>query len=75
MSDGTTRTVKHNEVRDALPSELVSAFDDLVEQYQFYARKHYRVPFVSYLVLSDLIRAGWRPSAQALPDSDSPTGS
>lgn len=62
MSDETKRTQKHNEARDSLPPELVPLFDNLVAEYQFLAMKHHGSPFVSYIVLADLIRAGWRPS-------------
>lgn len=52
---------KHAEARNALPEELLAPFDALVEDYKFYASVHYGTRLVSYLVLADLVRAGWRP--------------
>lgn len=69
MSEEIRRTEKHTQARNSLPSELFSVFDDLVVEYQFLATKHHGIPFVSYVVLADLVRAGWRPSAQAIPES------
>jgi hypothetical protein len=36
-------------------------FDALVEDYKFYASVHYGSRLVSYVILADLIRSGWRP--------------
>lgn len=55
-------TEKHAEARNALPEELLASFDALVEDYKFYASVHYGTRLVSYLILADLVRAGWRPS-------------
>jgi hypothetical protein len=52
----------HSE-RESLPKDLRSDFDSLVETYRFYAFVHYERPFVSYKILADLVREGWRPSA------------
>jgi hypothetical protein len=65
MADERKLTQKQKEARDSLPPELLSVFDDLVAEYQFFAMKHHGSPFVSYIVLADLIRAGWRPSGEA----------
>jgi hypothetical protein len=54
------RSKKHEDARTALTTELQSVFDDLVADYQFFGRKHYDTPFVSYLILADLVRQGWR---------------
>ena len=65
-------TPKHAEARDALPDDLQLIFDDLVAQYRFFANVHHRSPFVSYLVLADLVRNGWRPTGdirEQEPDS------
>jgi hypothetical protein len=67
MSDGIKRTEKHNEARNSLPPKLISVFDDLVADYQLFATKHHGSPFVSYVVLADLIRAGWRREEDAQP--------
>jgi hypothetical protein len=59
-------SAKHAEARDALSEELRPAFDALVSDYQFYASVHYASRFVSYLILADLVRAGWRASAPSV---------
>ena len=69
MSEEIRRTEKHTQARNSLPPELIPSFDALVEHYRFYAVTHYGSPFVSYVVLADLIRAGWRLSADPLSQS------
>lgn len=69
MPEEEKRTEKHSQARNSLPPQMVSVFDELVSEYRFLATKHHRSPFVSYAVLADLIRAGWRPSAQTVPES------
>jgi hypothetical protein len=54
---------KYARARDALPGDLQPIFDSLVAEYKFLASIHHKSPFVSYLVLADLIRSGWRPKA------------
>ncbi len=54
------RTEKHELARNSLPEDSVPVFDDLVADYRFAATKHHGSPFVSYVVLADLVRAGWR---------------
>lgn len=57
------RSEKHEEARNTLPEELKPLFDDLVEDYRFAVHLRYGKRFVSYIVLADLIKAGWRRSA------------
>ncbi len=66
MSDSLKRSEKHELARNSVPIELVSAFDALVADYQFAATVHHRSPFVSYVVLADLVKAGWRRAAQPI---------
>ncbi|MBM4118684.1 hypothetical protein FJ251_13305 [bacterium] len=61
-------TPAFREAREGLPEGLRNDFDSLVEMYRFYAFLHYERPFVSYKILADLVRNGWRPSADPLPD-------
>jgi hypothetical protein len=68
MSEKTTGSKKYEEARDSLPPDLVPVFDDLVEQYKFFAMKHHSHPFVSYVVLADLILTGWRPTATEIKE-------
>ena len=58
----TVRTPKHEEARNSLPDELKKHFDALVAEYKAYATLRHGSPYVSYVVLADLIRAGWRPT-------------
>jgi hypothetical protein len=56
------RAEKEQQARDLLPDELKPIFDDFVNDYKFFATKHYGRPYVSYLVLAEMVRAGWRRS-------------
>jgi len=58
------RTEKHEEARNTLPDELKPIFDELVEDYRFAVHLRYGKRFVSYIVLADLVKAGWRRSAE-----------
>ena len=60
MSENEKRSEKHELVRTSLPEELVPVFDDFVADYKFYATKHHGSPFVSYIVLAEMVKAGWR---------------
>ena len=53
---------KKEEARKELPEELRPLFDRLVAEYQYHCMVRYGRPFVSYAVLSDLIRDGWQPT-------------
>jgi hypothetical protein len=70
MADDTKRTEKHEQARNSLPPELVSVFDDFVADYRFFATKHHGSPFVSYTVLAEMVKAGWRLAAPANKDSN-----
>lgn len=56
------RTEKNEQARNSLPEELKQVFDDFVADYKFAATKHHGSPFVSYVVLAEMVRAGWRLS-------------
>lgn len=43
--------------------EQRAAFDALVEEYRYCAMLRARAAYVSYAILGDLVRAGWRRSA------------
>jgi len=57
-------TAKHQEAIDSLPEDLRSVFDEFVTQYKYSASMRHGSPFVSYIVLSDMVKAGWRCSAE-----------
>lgn len=57
-----TRTPKHEEARNSLPDDLRPIFDQLVAEYKYAAAMRHGAPYVSYIVLADIVRAGWRLS-------------
>ena len=67
------RTPKHEEARNALPDDLKPVFDDFVADYKFAATKRYGSPFVSYIVLADMVRAGWRLTGEAEEETPQPS--
>ncbi len=58
--DPEQRSDKHENARNSLPEELRPIFDDFVADYKFAATKCHGAPFVSYTVLAEMVRAGWR---------------
>jgi len=60
------RSEKHELARNGLPDELKPVFDDMVADYRFAATKYHRAPYVSYVVLAHLVRAGWRLAAKPI---------
>ena len=58
---GSARSEKHEDARNSLPDDLKSVFDQLVADYKYVATTRHGAPYVSYIVLADLIHAGWRP--------------
>ena len=60
MSVPKVRTEKHEEARASLPDDLRAVLDQLVKDYRFAATVHHGSPYVSYAVLAEIVRAGWR---------------
>lgn len=60
------RTEKHEQARKSLPEELVQVFDQFVEDYKFAGTIHHGSPFVSYVILAEMVKAGWRPSGEPI---------
>ncbi|MEA2031715.1 MAG: hypothetical protein U9N55_09015 [candidate division Zixibacteria bacterium] len=58
------RTEKHEEARNSVPDKLKPVFDHFVEDYIFACQMRYGKRFVSYVVLADLVKAGWRRSEE-----------
>ena len=58
------RTIKQEEARNTLSDELKSIFDDFVADYKYAATLRHGRPYISYIVLADMIRAGWRLAAK-----------
>lgn len=59
---------KQLEARNSLPDELKPVFDDFVANYKYVATLRHGKPYISYIVLADMIRLGWRHSAESLTD-------
>jgi len=55
---------KQIEARDSLPDELKPIFDEFVADYKYAATMRHGRPYISYIVLADMIRAGWCLSAK-----------
>ncbi len=62
------RSEKHELARNTLPDDLKPVLDQLVDFYKYAASKHHGSPFVSYIVLAELVRAGWRLSAEPIEE-------
>jgi hypothetical protein len=60
VNESIPRSEKHELARDSLPRELRQHFDAFVDDYKFSAIAHYHKPFISYAVLADMVRCGWR---------------
>jgi hypothetical protein len=61
---GKKRSEKHEQARSSLPKELCPVFDQFVDDYKFAATIHHGSPFVSYIVLAEMVKGGWRPSGE-----------
>lgn len=59
---------KYLEARNSLPDELRSIFDDFASDYKYAATLRHGRPYISYIVLADMIRAGWRLSARPIKE-------
>ena len=64
------RTEKHELARNSLPESLQPVFDRFVKDYKFAASMRHGAPYVSYIVLADMVRAGWRLADEPLSDGD-----
>lgn len=58
------RSEKHEQARNSLPEELRAVFDEFVAHYTYAATLHHGRPYISYIVLADMVKAGWRISAK-----------
>ena len=53
---------KKEEALNSLPKNLHPIFKQIIAEYRYHCIERYGSPFVSYIVLADLIRGGWRPT-------------
>ena len=58
------RSEKEEQARNSVPDEVKAIFDDFVCDYKFFATKHHGRPYVSYIVLAEMVKAGWRLTAR-----------
>ena len=66
MTTEPLRSEKHEYARKTLPAELRPEFDQFVEDYRFGATLHHGSPFVSYIVLAEMVKAGWRLTGEPI---------
>jgi hypothetical protein len=66
MAEDSNRSEKHEYARNTLPQDLQPVFDDFVRDYKFSAEMHHGSPFVSYIVLAEMVKAGWRLSSEPI---------
>ena len=64
--DMPKRSEKNEQARSTLPEELRLEFDQFVEDYKLAGMMHHGSPFVSYIILAEMIRAGWRRTAKPM---------
>jgi hypothetical protein len=55
------KSQKYISAKNALPKNLHSIYEQLVDEYIFYTNKHYGNGYVSFQVLADLVKDGWKP--------------
>ena len=73
MTEEGERSEKHEQTRASLPEELRPIFDQFVADYKFAATIHHGSPFVSYVILAEMVKAGWRPSGEPIGQWKKPT--
>lgn len=61
-----TKSESYQKAIQLLPEPLWPALDEFIEDYKFAAYKIHGTPFVSPVVLAELIRLGWRLSADPM---------
>ena len=66
MSEDAKRSEKHELARKSLPDELKTIFDSLVADYRFAATIQHGSPFVSYVILAEMVKAGWRLTGEPI---------
>lgn len=66
MTHEEKRSEKYEQARAMLPEELWAVFDEFVADYKFAGTIHHGSPFVSYIILAEMVKAGWRPSGEPI---------
>ena len=63
------KSEKYIEALNSLSDELKPIFEEFVSDYRYAATARHGKPYVSYIVLADMVRAGWRCSAESQKQS------
>jgi hypothetical protein len=58
------KSEKYIEALNTLSDELKPIYDEFVSDYQYSATLRHGRPYISYIVLADMVRAGWRCTAR-----------
>jgi hypothetical protein len=66
MTEKPVRSEKHEYARNTLSPQLRPIFDEFVADYKFAASVHHGSPFVSYIVLAEMVKVGWRRTGEPI---------
>ena len=55
---------KYIEARNSLSDDLKPIYEEFVADYRYAATLRHGRPYISYIVLADMVRAGWRLAAE-----------
>ena len=61
-----SKSEKYMIALNSLPTELHGIFDEFVEHYKYAATRHHGSPFVSYITLAEMVKLGWRCTAEPM---------
>lgn len=64
MSSEKPLPPKHKSARESVPEGLQEVFDDLVEDYRYYALTLHVSRMISYAIIAELVKLGWRYSGE-----------
>lgn len=62
-------SAKYIEALNTLSDKLKPIFEEFVSDYRYAATARHGKPYVSYIVLADMVRAGWWCSAEPQKES------
>ena len=63
------KSEKYIEALKRLPEDLKPIYEEFVSDYRYAATLRHGRPYISYIVLADIVRAGWRCSAEPQKES------
>lgn len=59
-----TQSEKYIEAQNSLSDDLKPIYEKFVSDYRYAATMRHGKPYISYIVLADMVRAGWRLTAE-----------